>query len=77
MYGRDPRPPTLTDLAGDGVNVEAEELSKRLHYIHQTAKAMIAHAQATQKRYYDTKRKPMEFKVGEEVRVRTTNIRTR
>lgn len=69
-------PPFQIARAIRNVSVNAEEFATEMTELHTTLANIISSEQDRQARQYDATKRKVEFKVGDEVWVKTTNLRT-
>src|SRR4029077_6176665 len=78
MYGYDPDFHIDLDVEGDigpGRAPAARDRVKKLQELRDSLKGQWAKAQERQKKYYDQRHKPMEFKRGSLVKLSTANLK--
>jgi hypothetical protein len=78
FYGRDAHLPidfAITQLTGARNNPAAEEALMKWRQAMQLAQGNVARAQERQVRYYNSKKRRVEFKVGDKVLLATANLK--
>ena len=76
MYGHHPVLPVELLKGDESTNVESvSKFVGRMHEVWRSARAQMQKAVVTQKKYYDTKHKDVQFAVGDTVLLSTQNLR--
>ena len=75
-FGRDPVPFALHPYSGKALAANADEMAKEIVALQEQFTDRISEAQTTQAKYYDKNHTQKRFNLGEQVMLRTTNLKT-